>query len=195
MIAFTRPPSHVLGGAWLAGVSSNPGQIRGMWRCGQPAPIQVSCRFDVVAIVGAALTRAVVDELRASEHAIGPVLYDHGVHVSSWLVPVRPDLDWQMSSTTLLTAPADGSEPPLVAMPAPGVGRVGVLEWLVEPDGTGMLTRHSDLAVALHRVRAVVRRSSPRGRRRDLSSDVRQRGPRPPKPQADDSNNQARRAR
>ncbi|MFJ4184148.1 hypothetical protein [Kitasatospora sp. NPDC089509] len=157
----TRVPPHVAGGRWLAGVASRPGQIRGYWRRGQPAPVQVSCRFDVVMVVGYTLTQAVLDELRSSGQMIGPVLYDHGAETSSWLVPVRPGAAWQMPFTVLLTAPADGREPPLVAMPAPGVGRVGSLEWLVQPDGSGTLTRHSDLAVALRLARPALNRSGP----------------------------------
>ncbi|MFI9157516.1 hypothetical protein [Kitasatospora aureofaciens] len=160
MRTLARVPPHVLGGRWLAGVTSRPTQIQGQWRCGRPAPVQVSCRFDVVMVVGEALTRTVLAELRDSDQVIGPVLYDHSAETSSWLVPVRPGAAWQMPFTVLLTAPADGREPPLVAMPAPGVGRVGALEWLVQPDGSGTLTRHADLAVALRRARSGLNSSS-----------------------------------
>ncbi|MEV7601653.1 hypothetical protein AB0O91_30250 [Kitasatospora sp. NPDC089797] len=161
MRTLARVPPHVLGGRWLAGVSSRPGHIQAGWRRGGPALLPVSCRFDVVIVVGTALTRAVVDELHGSGQVIGPVLYDHGAETSSWLVPVRPGAAWQMRSTVLLTALADGRDPPLVALPAPGVGRVASLEWLVQPDGSGTLTRHSDLAVALRRARPALNRSVP----------------------------------
>ncbi|MFF0409681.1 hypothetical protein ACFYUY_04505 [Kitasatospora sp. NPDC004745] len=153
MSALARVPPHVLGGRWLAGVSSTPSTITDQWRHGQLAPVQVSCRFDVVRVHGESLTTALVAELYASGLPLGPVLYDHGARQSYWLVPVRPGTAWQMRDTCLLTVPEDGGPPPAVLMPAPGVGRVGSLQWLVTPDGTGTLTGYDVLAVALRRAR------------------------------------------
>ncbi|MEV7936620.1 hypothetical protein AB0O82_10795 [Kitasatospora sp. NPDC088264] len=148
-----RIAPHLLGRNWLAGVSSNPHTITDRWRSGSAALVQLSCRFDAILVAGADLTSAVVAELHTSGVPLGPVLYDHGDRVSFWLVPVRPGLVWQMNGTMLLTGPADGGEPPSLLMPAPVARRVGQRQWLVPPDGSGHLTRHEDLAVALRRVR------------------------------------------
>ncbi|MFF2657684.1 hypothetical protein ACFVUH_10015 [Kitasatospora sp. NPDC058032] len=152
-------PPHVLGGRWLAGVSSTPHTITDLWRDGRLAPVQLSCRFDAVLLFGGDLTAAVVAELTSNGIAPGPVLYDHGDKRSYWLVAVRPGAGWQMRDTDLLTAPEDGSEPPTLLMPAPGAGPVGPLQWLVIPDGSGRLTNHEDLAVALRRARTALERS------------------------------------
>ncbi|MFD4394334.1 hypothetical protein [Kitasatospora sp. NPDC058478] len=152
-------PPHVLGGLWLAGVSSTPSTITDLWRHGQLAPVRLTCRFDAVRVHGEALAAALVAELQSSEMPFGPVLYDHGTKQSYWLVPVRPGTAWQMKDTCLLTAPEGGSEAPSVLMPAPGVGQVGSLQWLITPDGSGTLTSYEALAVALRRARAALARA------------------------------------
>ncbi|MFJ4668924.1 hypothetical protein [Kitasatospora purpeofusca] len=145
-----RPPPHVLGGHWLAGSSSDPRFIFGAWTRGRAALIPVSCRFDAVRIDGVSRASAMVEELRTAGRVTGPVLVDHDAQASFWLVPVRPDAFWAMRDSELLT---DRGDRPTVAMPAPGVGPVEGREWLVEPDGSGALTPHADLAVALRLAR------------------------------------------
>nr|BEK65730.1 hypothetical protein KPHV_29570 [Kitasatospora purpeofusca] len=145
-----RPPPHVLGGRWLAGASSDPRFIYGAWTRGRAALIPVSCRFDAVRVDDVSRTCAMVEELRTAGLVTGPVLVDHDARTSYWLVPVRPDALWAMRDTELLT---DRGDRPVVAMPAPGVGQVEGREWLVAPDGSGALTPHADLAVALRRAR------------------------------------------
>ncbi|WP_406200084.1 hypothetical protein OH807_18540 [Kitasatospora sp. NBC_01560] len=151
MSAWAAP--YLPGRYWLAGVSSNPQTIADEWRGTGLAKVQLSCRFDAIQVAGAARTSAVVAELHTSGVPLGPVLYDHGEQVSFWLVPVRPGLTWQMNDTALLIEPADDGEPPSLLMPPPGPRRMGQRQWLVSPDGSGRLTRHEDLAVALRRVR------------------------------------------
>ncbi|MEU3559696.1 hypothetical protein [Kitasatospora sp. NPDC006786] len=164
----TRIATHVLGRRWLAGVSSTPRTITDLWRSGSLAPVQLSCRFDAVLIAGAVLTHAVLAELDESGLPLGPVLYSHGDQVSYWLVPVRPGAGWQMHGTVLLTEPEDGGDPPSVLMPAPGTGRLWDRQWLVDPDGSGTLTRHEHLAVALRRTR----RALERGRQRQVRTPL-----------------------
>ncbi|MFE2724077.1 hypothetical protein [Kitasatospora sp. NPDC059327] len=145
-----RPPPYVLGRRWLAGASSDPRFIYGAWTRGRAALVPVSCRFDAIQVDDVSRTRAMVEELRTSERVTGPVLVDHGARTSYWLVPVRPDALWAMRDSELLT---DRGDRPMVAMPAPGVGQVDGREWLVDPDGSGALTAHADLAVALRLAR------------------------------------------
>ncbi|WP_316521172.1 hypothetical protein [Kitasatospora brasiliensis] len=160
----TRIAPHVLGRRWLAGVSSTPCTTTDLWRSGSLAPVQLSCRFDAVLVATAFMTQAVLAELDESGVPPGPVLFSHGDQTSCWLVPVRPGADWQLRGTVLFTEPEDGGEPPSVLMPAPGSGRVWGMQWLVDPDGSGRLTRHRDLAVALRRARRALEFG---GRRKD----------------------------
>ncbi|MFJ6140123.1 hypothetical protein [Kitasatospora sp. NPDC092286] len=148
----------VLGGWWLSQTTDDPDLTRQLWRQGPLAEIPVGIRFNIIRM-SSDLGRAAIEDMQSAGLPQGPVLLDHSNCRCDWLVTIRPTQVWGMRGTELLTGPGTGSgtEALTVPMPVPGVGRVDHLEWLVEPDGTGLLTRPEDLAVAIRRSRERLR--------------------------------------
>ncbi|MFB7470541.1 hypothetical protein [Kitasatospora sp. NPDC056184] len=148
----------VRGGWWLAQASGDTARARLLWSQGLLAEIPIGIHFDVVRLLSLPLGQAAVEDLRAAGRRPGPVLLDHVRRYSFWLVAIERG-EWGVPEAELLSCRA-GRLPQAIPVPGTGVGRVGGREWLVEPDGTGLLTRPGDLAVAIRRARAASRSAS-----------------------------------
>ncbi|MFF8769095.1 hypothetical protein [Kitasatospora sp. NPDC015120] len=142
------------GWRWLAGVDTDPRFALGQWERGRAALVRLGCRFDAVRVADGGETAAIVADLHAAGRPVGPLLVDRQTRTSTWLVPVRRLPSWDLRGTELLTG---DDEAPAILMPPPTPGETNGMYWAVRPDGSGRLTSHLDLAVALRRVRPRLR--------------------------------------
>ncbi|MFJ6136514.1 hypothetical protein [Kitasatospora sp. NPDC092286] len=147
----------VRGGWWLAQASGDTARARLEWSRSRLVEIPVGIHFDVVRLLSPQLGRAAIEDLRASGLPPGPVMLDHTRRHYYWLVTVESDQEWGIPEGELLVRRPGGRAPQTIPMPAVGAGRVGDREWLVGPDGSGLLTRRRDLAIAIRRTRSSLR--------------------------------------
>ncbi|MFF2954963.1 hypothetical protein ACFVVU_26895 [Kitasatospora sp. NPDC057965] len=154
MISARLSPTPPAGWRWLAGVDTDPRFALGQWERGRAALVRLGCCFDAVRVADDGETAAIIADLRAAGRPVGPVLVDWATRTSTWLVPVRRLPLWDLRGTELLTG---DDETPAILMPPPAPGETGGMSWAVRPDGSGRLTCHLDLAVALRRVRPRLR--------------------------------------
>ncbi|MFF2620121.1 hypothetical protein [Kitasatospora sp. NPDC058046] len=154
-------PNFNLGAAWLASANRDPQAAMDQWKAGRLAAIETGEVFNVVRVGDVRTGRAALADLWHADVPVGPVLHNRAEGCVEFLVTIRADTAWDMPQTRLIGRPAEGREPLSVAMPAPGMQRLGGRSWLVLPDGERRPTDPADLAVALRRACARLRHDHP----------------------------------
>ncbi|MFJ6770129.1 hypothetical protein ACIQOV_03970 [Kitasatospora sp. NPDC091257] len=154
-------PNFNLGATWLASANRQPAWAMDQWKAGRLADIETGDLFNVVRVSDVQTGRAALADLWQADVPVGPVLHNRADQCIEFLVTTRAATQWDMPQTRLIGRPAYERDPLSVAMPAPGMQRLGGRSWLVLPDGERRPTDPADLAVALRRAGARLRHGHP----------------------------------
>ncbi|MBO1415109.1 hypothetical protein J0670_10895, partial [Streptomyces sp. FH025] len=124
-------PNFNLGATWLASANRDPEAAIGQWKAGRLADIETGELFNVVRVSDVQKGLAALTDLWQADVPVGPVLHNHADGCVEFLVTTRAADGWDMPHTHLIGRAEDGDPPLTVAMPAPGMQRLGGRSWLV----------------------------------------------------------------
>ncbi|WP_051811544.1 hypothetical protein [Kitasatospora sp. MBT63] len=153
------PPPYVLGAHWLARCNSDPRAALLGWTRNELVDIRLGVRFNAVRVTNQRLGTAALGQLQQVAEVVGPVgpvIFNEALRSVEFLITYSSTSIWDMRDSEFLRDNPNVKHNPALRCPPPGREQVQGRRWLIEPDGTGLLTHPHNLAAALRAARRIL---------------------------------------